>query len=149
VEEVALASEVVAGAVLDDAAVVDDQDAVEGREGGEAVCDRHHGAVAHEADEGALDLHFGFGVERRCGLVQDDDGALSTAQMKTRGFLVMGPGQAWPPECGEARRGSGREHNRGSRDFRDTSPTRAILTGPSAVGHHQGVARSSERGAIR
>ena len=35
--------------------------------------DRKSGAAFHEAFKGVLDEHFGFGVNRRCGFVQDED----------------------------------------------------------------------------
>ena len=35
--------------------------------------DRKSGAAFHEAFKGVLNEHFGFGVNRRCGFVQDED----------------------------------------------------------------------------
>lgn len=60
-------------AVFDDFAFAEDDDAVEGGDGAEAVGDDDAGAVFHEVFEGVLDEFFGFGVEGGSGFVEDED----------------------------------------------------------------------------
>src|ERR1700742_4179313 len=62
------------GAGLDDAAFLEDEDAVHVPDGGEAVGDDEGGAVAHQAFEGFLDEVLAFGVEGAGGFVEDEDG---------------------------------------------------------------------------
>ena len=64
------------GALLDDAALVDDVDAVGVDDGGEAVGDDEHGAVGAELVECILDEAFGLAVEGRGGFVEDEDGGV-------------------------------------------------------------------------
>src|SRR6478735_5985032 len=60
-------------ATLDDAAAVVDQDPVRAMDRREAVRDRDRGAADHQALEGGLDEPLRDGVERRRGLVEDQD----------------------------------------------------------------------------
>src|SRR5260221_3434893 len=59
--------------VLEDAAVLDHDDAVERSQGRQAVGDREHRAAAHQLAERALYLDLRLGVERRGRLVEQDD----------------------------------------------------------------------------
>src|SRR5438105_4679154 len=61
--------EFVVGALLDDFAIDEDDDAVGMHDGGEAVGDDEGGAVAHEVFEGILDEVFAGGVEGAGGFV--------------------------------------------------------------------------------
>ena len=65
--------ELVMGAELDDAAVVDDGDAVGSHRRGEAVGDEHGGGAVEHGVEGPLDPRLGLEVEVRGGLVEDED----------------------------------------------------------------------------
>ena len=62
------------GAALCDHALVEHDDLVGIDDGGEAVGDHHGGAVARDLLQRHLDFLFGEGVERRSGLVEDEDG---------------------------------------------------------------------------
>ncbi len=91
-EESALGEELVEAALLDDAAFFEDEDAVHGAEGGEAVRDADDGAVFGEVIDGFLDFGLGLGIERGGGFVEDEDGALRT---KARAMAMR---WRWPPE---------------------------------------------------
>src|SRR6185437_6516787 len=67
------AHELVGGAVLDGAAGLQDDDAVEVAHGGEPVGDGDHGAAAHQAGERLADDFLGFTVERRGGFVEQEE----------------------------------------------------------------------------
>src|SRR5258706_478156 len=58
---------------LDDARVLEHDDALERRRGRQAVRARQHGAAAHQLGEGALHGDLALGVERRGRLVEQDD----------------------------------------------------------------------------
>ena len=76
--------QLVVAATLDDFALVHDADLVRAADGGEAVGDDDRCAVAHEAFQCLLDEPFRFRVERRGGLVEDEQ----------RGILEDGAGDA-------------------------------------------------------
>ena len=61
------------GAALDNAAVVEDGDAVGTDDGGEAVGDDHGGASTEEVVEGGLKEALALGVEGGGGLVEDEE----------------------------------------------------------------------------
>jgi len=61
----AAGEEFVVGAELDDAAFVEDGDAVGVASGGDAVSDEDGGAALHGGTHGGEDLVFGVGVYRR------------------------------------------------------------------------------------
>ena len=62
------------GAVLDDAALGDDQDAVGIFDGGQAVGHDEAGAAGEHLGDGVLDGLLGFRVDGGGGLVQHEDG---------------------------------------------------------------------------
>ena len=63
-------------AALDDAAAVEHQDLVGVDHGRQAVGDDQGGALGRDLVEARLDLALGLGVERRGGLVEDQDARL-------------------------------------------------------------------------
>ena len=71
--EPAVGEQAVVGALLDDAALIHDQDAVGGADRGEAVGDDEGGAPLHQPVEGLLHLALALGVERRGRLVEEQD----------------------------------------------------------------------------
>ena len=64
------------GALLGDAVVVDDQDALRRTDGGQAVGDDEGGTALGQLVKGALDPGFGHAVQSGGGLVQDEDGGI-------------------------------------------------------------------------
>ena len=60
------------GALLDDAAVVEDDDQVGIADGGETVGDDEGGAALHEGVHASLHKPFRAGVDARGGLVEDE-----------------------------------------------------------------------------
>src|SRR5213080_2208815 len=60
-------------ALLDDAALVHDQDAVAGEDGGEAVRDDEGRALGHQAFERRLHVFLRLGVERGGGFVEQKE----------------------------------------------------------------------------
>jgi hypothetical protein len=66
--------QLVVAAQLQQPAIVEHGDAVGGTDGGEPVCHHHRGAAAHQARQRLLYEALGLVVERRGGLVQDEDG---------------------------------------------------------------------------
>ena len=64
----------VVGALLDDLAVLHHQDDVRLADGGQPVGHDEAGAALHHLGEGFLDAHFGAGVDRAGGLVQNQHG---------------------------------------------------------------------------
>src|SRR5262249_41904930 len=61
------------GALLEDAAVVEHQDRVGATDGRQAVGDDEGGAAGHEPLEPLHDERLGGGIERRRGLVEDEE----------------------------------------------------------------------------
>ena len=66
-----------AGAALDDAALVEDEDAVGVPDGGEMVGDDKGGSALEEVAEGFKDQALGFFVEAGTGLVEDHDAGIA------------------------------------------------------------------------
>jgi len=64
----------VVAALFDDAAPVQDDEAVHCRDGGKAVRDGNHRFSCHQAVQAGLDGCFHFAIQRRGGFVQDEDG---------------------------------------------------------------------------
>src|SRR6185295_4141726 len=69
----AAGQELLVRAGFDNAAVLDDRDAVGMADGGEAVGDDKAGPAAHEAGQAPLDEPLALGVEVAGGLVEDED----------------------------------------------------------------------------
>jgi len=65
--------QLVVAALLDDAALVHDDEPVHGRDGGEAMGNRDHGLTFHQIEELLLDGGLHLGIERAGGLIQDQD----------------------------------------------------------------------------
>ena len=61
------------GALLDEAAAVDDEDDIGGEDGGEAVRDGDRGPSVEQRLERGLHETLAGGVEGRGGLVEDED----------------------------------------------------------------------------
>jgi hypothetical protein len=61
------------GAAFDDASLIHDQDQIGLFDGRQAVGDDQRRPAGHHLGRGRLDVPFGFGVERRSGLVEDED----------------------------------------------------------------------------
>jgi hypothetical protein len=93
-EEAALGEELVEAALLDDAALFEDEDAVHGAEGGEAVGDADDGAVFGEVVDGFLDFGFGLGIERGGGFVEDEDGGVADEGAGDGDALALAAGEA-------------------------------------------------------
>jgi len=66
-----------AGAALDDAALVEDEDAVGVPDGGEMVGDDKGGSALEEVAEAFKDQALGFFVEAGTGLVEDHDAGIA------------------------------------------------------------------------
>src|SRR5690606_3959891 len=80
-------------AALDDAAMVQHQDLVRMHHGGEAVGDDQGGAAAGDAVELGLDRLFGARVERRGGLVEDQDGGVLEQRAGDGHALLLAAGE--------------------------------------------------------
>ena len=61
------------GSLLDDMAMVHDDDEIGIDDGGEAVCDGDDGAVFHQRVKCLLDKMFRGGVERGCRFVENEN----------------------------------------------------------------------------
>ena len=81
------------GAFLDDAAVVHDDDAVGGADGGQAVGDDDRGAVFHQPLERVLDQPLAFGVERGGRFVEQQQGRVRRSSAR-----AMAMRWRWPPD---------------------------------------------------
>ena len=71
--EAALVEEGLVRALLDDLAVVDDDDVVRVADGAQAVGDDKGGAAFHQAQEALLNARLGARVDAAGGLVEDED----------------------------------------------------------------------------
>ena len=71
--ETAPCEELVVASLLDDVAVVEDEDVIRILDGGQAVGDDEAGPVRHEVGHGFLDDALGTGVHGAGGLVQNQD----------------------------------------------------------------------------
>src|SRR5215470_10720308 len=61
------------GALVDESALVEDEDRVGGQDGGQPVGDDQRGAAPQQVGQGGLDVVFGEAVQVGGGLVQNDD----------------------------------------------------------------------------
>src|SRR5471030_1878650 len=96
-EEAALGEELVEAALLDDAALVEDEDFVHGAEGGEAVGDADDGAVFGEMVDGFLDFGLGLGIEGGGGFVEDEEGGVADEGAGDGDALALAAGEALAP----------------------------------------------------
>ena len=86
-------------ALLDDAALVEDDDAVGAAHRREAVGDDERRAALHQVREGAGDERLGLGVELRGRLVEDQDRGVLVDRPRDREPLALAarePGAALP-----------------------------------------------------
>ena len=81
------------GAGLDDAAALHDDNAVGVADGGQAVGDDDHGAVAAQLDQGVLDGPLGLVVEGRGGLVEEQDGRVAQKGPGNGNALALATGE--------------------------------------------------------
>src|ERR1700733_2287737 len=73
VVDAALGEEFLVCALFAQAAFVEDEDAVGVLNSAEAMRDDECGAAAEEAVERFADQEFGFGIDARCGFVEDEE----------------------------------------------------------------------------
>ena len=81
-------------ALLDDAAVIDDEDDVGADDGREAVGDRQDGAALGQAFQGLLDGALGLGVHARGRFVEDEDGRVLEQGAGDGDALLLAAGEA-------------------------------------------------------
>lgn len=81
------------GAALDDAAMVEDHDAVGSHDGGEAMGDNHSGTAVQHIVEGGLQETFVLGVERRSGLVEDEQIGVTQQSTGNADALTLSAGE--------------------------------------------------------
>jgi len=92
-EAAADADQLVEGAGLDDAAVLEHEDAGGVAHGREPVGDHEGGAVLHHLVERRLHLALGFRVQRAGGFVEDEDGRVLEDGAGDREALALAAGQ--------------------------------------------------------
>ncbi len=85
------------GALLDDAAVLQDKNAVGAKHGREPVRDDERGAVLHGALEGLLHQRFALGVERRRRLVEQQHLGVAQDCPRDGDPLALPAGKRDPP----------------------------------------------------
>src|SRR5271165_6319411 len=78
---------------FDDVSAFDDEDLIGAADGREAVRDHEGGAALHEEAESFLDHGFGFGVERRGRLVEDEDARVGKDCPSYRQALALASGE--------------------------------------------------------
>src|SRR2546423_12580942 len=83
-EAAAMLDQLVEGAGLDDASVLEHQDAGGVANGREAMGDHEGGASLHDLVERGLELRFRLGVERARSLVEDQDGRILEQRARNR-----------------------------------------------------------------
>lgn len=81
------------GALLGDAAIFEDEDAVGHADGGEAVADEDGHFVAGEFGEAFEDFEFGAGVEGGGGFVEDDELGVAHVGAAEGDFLPLAGGE--------------------------------------------------------
>src|SRR5271156_1935073 len=77
------------GAALDDVSAFDNQNLIGAADGREAMRDHERGAALHEEAESLLDHGFGFGVEGRGCLVEDEDARVGQNRARNRQALAL------------------------------------------------------------
>jgi hypothetical protein len=76
-------------ALLHDAALLQHDEPVHARDGGQTVRNRDHGFAFHQAQQLVLDGHFHFAVQGRCRLVQHQDGRVFQHHSGNRHALTL------------------------------------------------------------
>lgn len=79
------------GALFGNAPTLHDDDPVGMLDGGQAVRNDQGGTSLHQALQGVLYQPFGFGVQRRGGFVQDQDGGVLVQRPRNRQPLALPP----------------------------------------------------------
>src|SRR5665213_170057 len=82
-------------ALLDDAALVHHQDAGAGQYGGEAVRDHQRGAVFHQFFQRGLHQGFGFRIERRSRLIEQQQRGVAPDGARNRDALALAARQGY------------------------------------------------------
>ena len=88
-----LREQLAVAALLDDAAVVEHDQPVHLRDGGEPVRDGDHGLAGHQRVEARLDRGFDFAVERRGRLVEHQDRRVLEDDARDGDALALAAGQ--------------------------------------------------------
>ncbi len=81
------------GALLDDAALIHHHDAVAGQHSGEPVGDHQRGAVAHQFLQRGLHQGLALRIERRGGLVEQQQRRVAQDSARDRDALALAAGQ--------------------------------------------------------
>src|SRR5712671_16223 len=87
------AQQLLVRALLDDAAVLEHDQAVHTRDRGQAVRDRDHRFAFHQAEELLLDCELDLAVERRRGFVEHQDGRVFQDDARQRHALALAAGE--------------------------------------------------------
>lgn len=90
----AAGDELVVSTLFDDAAVLDDEDAVGVADGGNAMGDEEGGAAVHDGGEVSEDLLFGDGVDAGEGVVEDENGGVAEDGAGDGGALLLATGES-------------------------------------------------------
>ena len=83
---------------VDDAAAIEDADAVRQLCAGESMGDQQHRPTVEQTTNGLKECVLGPGVERRSGLVQDHQGRIPEQGTGKSDPLPLTPGQVYPAE---------------------------------------------------
>src|SRR6266478_8543133 len=83
----------VVGALLRDTAILQDDDLVGIADGAQAVSNGDHGAPLHEAFECLHQQPLRLGIERRSGLVEDEDGRVADDRARDADALPLAAGE--------------------------------------------------------
>ena len=81
--------QLVVRALLDDAALLEHDQAVHARDGGEAMRDRDHRLAFHQAEQLLLDRELDLAVERRRGFVEHEDRRVLQHHARDRDALAL------------------------------------------------------------
>ena len=82
------------GALLHHAPALQHHQTVGALQGRQAVRDGNRGAALHQVFQGFLDFFFGFGIDRRSGLVQYQDARIDEQRARNRDALALTARQA-------------------------------------------------------
>src|SRR5258705_13757577 len=82
---------------LDDAAPLQDDDGGGAADGGGPVREDERGPVQHQRGQRVLDQHLGLGVQRRGGLVEDQDRRVAQDRARNRDALPLPAPEPLPP----------------------------------------------------
>ena len=85
--------QLIVGADGGDAAAFENGDAVGAANGRKPMRDHHHGAVLHQVGQRGLHQGFAFGIERRGGFVQNQDGRVLEDGARDGQALALAAGE--------------------------------------------------------